>query len=182
MYIDHSKLTQWTVDCQSLNAAIDLKQILSHFTRGTYELYILNQGRKITVKYGMTADGNQGERMYRQIWRFPGWPTKPSAIASGDDLDDTVVKLLAQYPNLTKANVYVHVWDMSNLPPLNRLRPELEPYNLEGQLIEEYADREGHAPIGNKQEQRRLEQGTRIRRIKTAPPDTLLDNLFDTDN
>lgn len=181
MYIDHKNLTQWTVDCQSLEAAVDLKQILSDFTRGTYELFILYRGRKITVKYGMTADNKQGERMYRQIWRFPGWPTQPSVTAAGDDLDDTVTKLMALYPGLTKNNVYLHIWDMSNLPPQNRLRPELEPYNLEGQLIEEYADREGHAPIGNKLEQRRLEKGTRVRRIKTAPADTLLDSLFSTD-
>ena len=179
MYIDHSRLTQWTVDCRSLETAIDLKQILANFTRGTYELFILRQGRKITVKYGMTADGNQGERMYRQIWRFPGWPTVPSSIASGDDLDDTVIKLLAQYPDLTKDMVYLQIWDMSTLPPLNRLRPELEPYNLEGQLIEEYADREGHAPIGNKLEQRRLERGTQVRKKMTAPPDSLLDHLFE---
>lgn len=179
MYIDHSRLTQWTVDCRSLTAAVDLKQILSQFTRGTYELYILYQGRKITVKYGMTADGKQGERMYRQIWRFPGWPTQPSSTAAGDDLDDTVIKLLQQYPTLTKDHVYVHVWDMSQLPPQNRVRPELEPYNLEGQLIEEYADREGHAPIGNKLEQRRLEKGTRVRKKMTAPRDSLLDHLFE---
>jgi len=181
MYIDHSKLPQWTVDCQSLAAAIDLKQILRDFTRGTYELFILYQGRKITVKYGMTADNKQGERMYRQIWRFPGWPTQPGATAAGDDLDDTVTKLLEQYPKLSKANVYLHIWDMSQLPPQNRLRPELEPYNLEGQLIEEYADREGHAPIGNKLEQRRLERGNQVRKKMTAPADTLLDSLFSVD-
>lgn len=179
MYIDHSQLPQYTVDCHSLDAAIDLKQILSGFTRGTYELFILYQGKRITIKYGMTADNKQGERMYRQIWRFPGWPTTPGATAAGDDLDDTVARLLIELPGLSKNNVYVHVWDMTDLPPQNRLRPEHEPYMLEGQLIEEYADREGHAPIGNKREQQRLEKGRRARIIKSVPADSLLDQLFE---
>jgi hypothetical protein len=178
MYIDHSKLTQWTVDCRSLENAVDLKQLLSPFARGTYELYFIYQGKRITIKFGMTADNKQGERMYRQIWRFPGWPTEPGPNSAGDDLDDTVVKILAEYPRLTKDNVFVHVWDMTALPPINRLRPEHEPYMLEGQLIEEFADREGHCPIGNKREQSRLVKGLTPRLTKSVPSDVVLDRLF----
>jgi hypothetical protein len=178
MYIDHTRLPQFTIDCRSLENAVDLKQLLQPFGRGTYELYFVLKGRRVTIKFGMTADNKQGERMYRQIWRFPGWPTEPGPISAGDDLDDTVRKLLVLYPDLTKDHVFVHVWDMTNLPPLNRLCPHQEPEWLEGQFILEYAEQQGRCPIGNKREQSRLVKGLQPRLTKTVPADTLLDRLF----
>ena len=177
--IDHSKLPQWTIDCRSLSSAVDLKKILSKFTRGTYEIYVIYNGIRETGKYGMTADSKQGERMYRQIWRFPGWPNVPSESSSGNDIDDTVELLMQKYPGLTKDNVYVHVWDMSYLQPTNRLSPDVEPRILEGQLILEHAERTGRCPIGNKQEQRRLENGKQIIIVKPIVPDLVMDKLFD---
>lgn len=179
MNINYNQLPQWTIACYSLETASDLRRLLKKFTRGTYELYIIRRGRKITVKYGMTADQNQGDRMYRQIWRFPGWPTEPSELAAGNDLDDTVQRLLALYPDLTRRDLYVHIYDMSELRPLNSLRPEHEPYTLEGQLILEHYERTGQVPIGNKLEQRRVAKGQNPRLVKTVTPDTLIDRLFD---
>ena len=178
MIIDAEQLPQWTISCHRLNTAVELKHILRDFTRGTYELYLLINGRKITIKYGMTADLKQGERMYRQIWRFPGWPDRPADYASGCDIDSVVNDLLIEYPRLTKDDLYVHVWDMSGLEPQNRYRPEHEPYILEGQLIEQHIDRMGHAPMGNKREQARVARGLSPRVIKAVTPSALLDQLF----
>jgi hypothetical protein len=177
MYIDHTKLPQFTIDCRSLDNAIDLKRLLSEFTRGTYEIYVIYKGQRETGKFGATADP-EGERVYRQIWRFPGWPTEPGPISAGEDIDDTVELLLQKYPGLTKDNVYVHIWDMSQLPALNRLCPDFEPKWLEGQFILAHAESRGHCPIGNKQEQRRLERGLIPRIVKTVPVDAVLDRLF----
>jgi hypothetical protein len=177
--IDYSQLPQWTVACSQLTTAKELRQLLKRFTRGTYELYIIKKGRKQTVKYGMTADANQGDRMYRQIWRFPGWPTTPSENAAGRDLDDTIELLLRENPSLTKDDVYVQIYDMSELAPMNSLRPEHEPYVLEGQLIEEHYQRTGQVPLGNKREAARIHRGQNLRPIKTVAPDSLINSLFD---
>jgi hypothetical protein len=177
--VDHKQLSQWDIACHKLRTAKELRRILRKFTRGTYELYLMINGRKITIKFGMTADENQGDRVYRQIWRFPGWPSSPSDNAAGNDLDDTVDKLLELYPQMTKDDLYVHIWDMSNLTPMNQLRPEHEPFQLEGQLILEYYELNGSAPIGNKREQQRILKGASPRLIKSVAPDRLVDSLFD---
>jgi hypothetical protein len=180
MNIEHKLLPQWTIACRDLTEAVELKHVLSDFTRGTYELYLIKNGKKITIKYGMTADeAGQGERIYRQIWRFPGWSNVPSDNASGNDLDDTVDKLMLEFPDLTKNDIYVHVWDMSDLTPLNRVRPGYEPETLEGQFILEHVELYGLAPIGNKREQSRVERGSPARLKKSIAPDSLLDRLFE---
>jgi hypothetical protein len=179
--IDYSQLPQWTIACGQMSTAKELRALLIQFTRGTYELYLIKNGRRLTIKYGMTADWNQGDRMYRQIWRFPGWPTDPSVNAAGRDLDPTVRLLLAQDPTLTKNDLYVHVWDMTELTPSNSLRPEHEPYMLEGQLIEEHYLRTGCVPPGNRREAARARRGVCLRQIRSVAPDLLINRLFEID-
>ena len=162
MNIDPQQLPQMHIACHRLTHAIEIKHILRNFTKGVYELYTLQNWQKTTLKYGYTALEPQGERVYRQIWRCPGWPTQPAADAAGGDFDWTV----SQFPDLDKDDVYVRIWDMTHLQPLNPYYPQYEPYWLEGQMIRNYIDRHGRAPIGNKLENNRLERGLMPLKIK----------------
>ena len=162
MYIDHTQLPQIHIACHRLTNAIEIKHILRDFTKGVYELYTLQDWRKTTFKYGYTALEPQGERVYRQVWRCPGWPTQPAPDAAGGDFDWTV----SQFPKLHKDDVYVCIWDMSHIEPINPYRPEHEPYILEGQFIKEYIERHGVAPIGNKLENNRIQRGLAPQIIK----------------
>ena len=155
MHIDHTQLPEIHIACHRLKNAIDLKRQLKDFTKGVYCIYAILHGVKIILKYGYTALEPNGERVYRQIWRCPGWPTEPATTAAGEDFDWTV----SHFPNLHKDDVYIQIWDMSHIEPINPYRPEYEPYLLEGQFIREYIERYGSAPIGNKMENNRIQRG-----------------------
>jgi hypothetical protein len=184
MNINHRLLPQRTIALKDLDRPIELKHLLQGFGRGCYEFFVIPPSHvnlaRFTIKYGMTCEAD-GERVYRQSWRFQGWTWLPGEESAGSDLDSTIAELEQQHPWLTKEQVYLHIWDMTQFPAANHLRPEHEPYQLEGQLILEHAELYGHCPPGNKKEQRRLKQGLTIRPLRSVAPDALIDRLFDTD-
>jgi hypothetical protein len=168
------KLPQYTLACKDYEAAIDIKQTLKDFRKGAYEIWTIAQGHKITLKYGETTQP-QGERIYRQVWRVAGWPTDPAVFAAGDDFD----WVRDQFPGLVKDNVYVTIWDLTRVKALNPLCAELETFALEAQLIKEYVDIHGYAPIGNRKENQRLEQGRRA--TKLEPVYSVMGHFLDWD-
>lgn len=155
------KLPQYTLACKDYESAIDIKQTLKNFRKGAYEIWTIVQGRKITFKYGETTQ-IQGERIYRQVWRVSGWPTEPAVFAAGDDFD----WVRDQFPDLVKDNLYVTIWDLTDVNALNPLCEEIETKALESQLINEYVNIHGYAPIGNRKENQRLDQG-----LSATPPE-----------
>jgi hypothetical protein len=159
-----------TILVKDLYNAIDIKHVLKGYGRLAYEIYTLNE----TLKYGESADEPDGERIYRQIWQFPGWPTLPSPNAAGSDILDVV----GQRPDLTKNDLAVRVWDLRHIPCQNPYRPHKETLDVEGELIKRHIEQYRRAPIGNKQEQKRLDKGVPpVKLIKTVAPG-LIDKLF----
>jgi hypothetical protein len=159
-----------TILCKDLLNAVDIKRILAGYSRLSYELFTLRE----VIKYGQSAYERDGERIYRQIWQFPGWPTVPSANAAGSDILDVV----HQRPNLHKNDLAVRVWDLSNIPCQNRFAPHKETIDVENELLRRYIAQYKCAPIGNKLEQQKLSKGLNpIKSNMTVAPG-LLDNLF----
>ena len=156
---------------KNLYDAIDLKHRLKGYTRIAYEIYTLYE----TIKYGESADEADGERIYRQIWQIPGWPTLPSTTSAGRDILDVVL----QRPDLIKDDIAVRVWDMRDAPLQNKYDPHKETRDVEQELILRHINQYGRAPIGNKVEQKRLEKGAlTVVRFKPTVIGEVADKFF----
>jgi hypothetical protein len=159
-----------TVAIKRLDTAIELKHLFKGYKRLAYEIFTLEE----TLKYGESADEDDAERIYRQIWQFPGWPTQPAQNTAGSDILD-VVNSRAW---LTKNDLGVRIWDMRHIPCQNPYRPHKETLDVEGELIRRHIEQYKRAPVGNKVEQKRLEKGVApIKSIITVAPG-LLDKFF----
>jgi hypothetical protein len=165
---EHCPVT--TILVKDLCNAIDIKHILKGYGRLVYEIYTLEE----TLKYGESADEPDGERIYRQIWQFPGWPTFPSTNTAGSDILDVVDKR----PFLTKNDLAVRVWDLRDIPCQNFYRPHKETLDIEGELIKRHIEQYNRAPIGNKQEQKRLDRGISPIKDNKTVAHGLIDALF----
>lgn len=164
------------IPLNKLNNAIEIKHWLSGFTRISYAIvHISKQGSNEVLKFGESAHQCDGERIYRQIWRIPGWPSSPASYTSGDDFDWVV----DQRPNINKDDVIVVVYDMRNVPMVFSLRPEHETTAMEAWLIEGHVQQFGRCPIGNKKEQARLEKGLAPCPKRTVVVGEVFGNLFE---
>lgn len=165
---EHCPVT--TILISSLTNAIDMKHRLAGFTRIAYEIYTLEE----TLKYGESADEPNGERIYRQIWHFPGWPTQPADWTAGSD----IISVVNARPHITKNDLAVRVWDLRDIPYQNIYQPHKETLDVEGELIKRHIEQFKRAPIGNKVEQRRLDKGLQPVKQNTAVLGFILDDLF----
>ncbi len=105
------------------------------------------------MKFGSSKNkewekGQYGDRIYRQAHHIPGWATTQAGKnTSGDDF----IPVINQYPTLTKDQVLIKVWDMTDYPFLSSVAPkELEEF--ENELIQDYVSLFGVRPIGNKKD------------------------------
>ena len=168
-------IPQYHIACKDLTHAIEIKHILRNFVKGAYELYTIKNGRKQVFKYGQTALEAMGERVYRQAWRVSGWPSYPSESAAGSDFDWVV----NQFTDLDKNDLYITVYDISHVAAANPYRPEHETLILEGQLIEDYIEVHGSAPIGNRAENARIQKGLTPVKPTTTAVYRVLDHFMD---
>ena len=164
-----------TIAVKRLANACDLKTILKGYRRLAYEIFTLEE----TLKFGESADEDDAERIYRQIWQFPGWATSPALNTAGSDIIDVV----NARPWITKDDLGIRVWDLRDIPCQNPYRPHKETLDIEGELILRHIKQYKRAPIGNKVEQKRLEKGINpVKKNPTIAPG-ILDKLFqESDN
>jgi hypothetical protein len=128
------------------------------------------------MKYGQSADndwarGSYGERIYRQSFQIPGWPTKPSVKSAGADMLDVI----KHFPNINKNDVCVKVWDMTGYPFAVQGNPKHEVTQLEDQLLDSHEKQFAYLPAGN------LRDESHIRR-KTRVTDQIFNSMFDTED
>jgi hypothetical protein len=105
----------------------------------------------MTLKYGSSKDnewkrkGIYGERIYRQAHHIPGWLNGCAGpLTSGYDFRE----ILTHCPTLTKNDIIITVWDMSNYPFLAANKPK-EVEEFENELIHNFKNLHGRRPIGN---------------------------------
>jgi hypothetical protein len=159
-----------TISAKRLDNAIDIKHIFKGYTRIAYEFFTLEE----TLKYGESADEADAERVYRQLAQFPGWPTEASQEAAGRDILD----VLKKRPWLTKNDIGIRVWNISDKECQNIYDPHKETRDIEQELIRRHIEQYNRAPIGNKVEQRRLEKGQDAIKIKPTVAPGLITKLF----
>jgi hypothetical protein len=162
-----------TISVKRLVAAIDIKHIFKGYTRIAYEIFTLEE----TLKYGESADEADAERVYRQIAQFPGWPTEASQEAAGRD----ILEVLKKRPWLTKDDIGIRVWNISDKECQNIYDPHKETRDVEQELIRRHIEQYDRAPIGNKVEQRRHAKGQIATKTKTTVASGLIDQLFESE-
>jgi hypothetical protein len=160
-----------TISAKRLNNAIDIKHIFKGYKRIAYEIFTLEE----VLKYGESADEHDAERVYRQVAQFPGWPTTASQEAAGCD----ILSVIKQRPWLTKDDIGIRVWDLSDKEYQNIYDPHKETRDVEQELIRRHIEQYNRAPIGNKVEQRRLDRGQVAIRPNTTVAPGLISKFFE---
>lgn len=170
MIIDPKTLPSITIDCGQLLNACEIKSIMKQLGITDYCYAFIY--KSTVMKYGQSGDndwkrGSYGERIYRQAFHIPGWPTKPSPNTAGKDMCDIVAK----FPGINKNDVLIKVWDMTgyNFAIKHDHRHELTV--LENTLLSEHVNAYGTLPVGN------IKDVTFIQR-KTRVTDDIFDSMF----
>lgn len=169
--IDINKLPSFTIDLNQCLHACEIKQLMKRIGVKYYTYaFIYNS---TVMKYGMSADndwirGSYGERIYRQSFQIPGWPTKPSKKSAGNDMLDIIEK----FPNINKNDICVKVWDMTGYPFAVEYNPKHEVLEVERQLLEDHYNKFGALPVGNLRDERLMPKKARV-------TDQLFNSMFD---
>lgn len=173
MNIDLKNIPTFTIDCSSLIHACEIKGIMKKYSIKYYCYMFIHKSQ--TMKIGMSADndhfrGSFGERIYRQAFHIPGWPSKPSVKSAGNDMLDVI----KNFSSINKNDVLIKVFDMTNYPFQCQNTPELEVGDLEKHLMDLYEKEFGCLPIGNIRDERKLPKKGRVL-------DSMFNSLFDVD-
>lgn len=136
-----------TIDIE-LGGLIKARQINKIMSDADIKEYVYAFVYKTTImKFGESHTWNPktyGERLYRQAWHIPGWPTVAQS-RSGDDMLD----IIKHFPGINKADVWIRVWDMTYYPKTIANDPAYDVKALERQFLKEYEDQHGAIPVGN---------------------------------
>lgn len=144
--IDTANLTTIDIELATLTKASEIRQIMKH---AGIKIYCYAFVYKTTImKFGEShtwKPTTYGERVYRQAWHIPGWPTIAQS-KSGDDMLD----IIKHFPGIHKADCWIRVWDMSTYPVTVSTDLAYDVKDLERQLIKEYCEQNnGERPVGN---------------------------------
>jgi hypothetical protein len=159
--IDINKLPTVIFDLSKCLHAYELKGLMKKMGIKYYCYAFIY--KSTIMKYGQSADsdwmrGSYGERIYRQSFHIPGWPTKPSAKSAGNDMID----IIKNFPNIDKNDVCVKVWDMTNYPVAVQSDPRHEITQLEDQLLDDHEKQYHQLPVGNLRGESHIRRKTRV--------------------
>jgi hypothetical protein len=173
--IDITKLPTFVLDCSQMLNAHEIKGIMKNMGITDYCYAFVH--KNVVMKFGQSGDsdwqrGSYGERVYRQAFHIPGWPSTPSANSAGNDMRDLVNK---QFPGINKNNVCIKIWDMTgfDFSVAHDHRHELTV--LENQLIQAHISQFGSQPVGNVRDESHIQRKTRV-------TDEIFNSLFETEN
>lgn len=169
MLIDISKLPITHFELRDLHMPYEIMGAMKSlgFESYVYEFRFLDTIMKYGVQYDVISN-SFGERIYRQAFQIPGWPTKPSPRSAGNDMLD----IIKHFPGIDKKDVSIKVWDMTHYPRTCSTDPKFEVDKLERQFIKLYTERYGRKPVGNIKSEE-------YRDTKTVVTDVHFNSLFD---
>jgi hypothetical protein len=170
--IDTTKLPTFKFDLSAYLTASTIKRDMRNINVKNYVYAFFH--KETLMKYGVQYDCDNdtfGERIYRQAFHIPGWPSVPSKKSAGNDILD----IICYFPNINKNDITIQVWDMTNYPRANSNNPKFEVNQVERQFIKEYIKLHGSRPIGNIKDERHMDN-------KAFVPDVMFNNLFEVIN
>lgn len=161
MKIDLTKVPIFAIDCGKLLHASEIKQLMKKIGVKYYCYMFIHNS--VTMKIGMSSDhdwirGSYGERIYRQAFQIPGWPSKPSTKSAGNDMLD----IIKNFSGINKNDVLIKVFDMTNYPFQCQHDPSLEVKDLEQDLMDIYEEEHNRLPVGNIRDERKIPRKGRV--------------------
>ena len=166
--IDTSKLPTFILKLENYLTASVIKRDMKKADVKCYVYAFYHKG--VVMKYGVQYESDSktyGERIYRQAFHIPGWPTKPSKTTAGNDMLD----IIPHFPGINKNDVTIQVWDMTHFPRANSNDPKFEVNKVERQFIKEYTELYNKKPIGNIKDESHMDN-------KGYVADKTFDNIF----
>lgn len=170
MIIDITKIPYHKLDLKQMLKASEIMNYCKQ-NNITSNVYAFEHQPRGIMKYGVQYDcvaQSPGERTYRQAFHVPGWPSKPSPKSAGNDMLD----IIPYFPNITKNEIIVHIWDMTNYPRASLVYEKFEVNMLERQLIKQHINQFGFKPVGNIKDEKHMDG-------KSIVTDQQFSSLFD---
>lgn len=145
--IDTTTLPSLSIDLGTLIKASEIKHIIKEagYKRFVYSFIHKSKIMKYGAQFNTSTNKLWGDRIYRQAFHIPGWPTECSENMSGNDMRD----IIRYFPSIHKMDVCIVVWDMTSYPSAHPLDPDFEVKQLERQFIKAHIDKFGEKPVGN---------------------------------
>ena len=162
MIVNTSKLPTFEFNLRCYLTAYKIKDDMRKMGVQSY-VYAFYHFDKI-MKYGVQYDSNDktfGERIYRQAFHIPGWPTVPSKKSAGNDMLD----IIKHFPNINKNDVRIQIWDMTGYPRENADDYKFEINQAERQFIKEHIEKFGFKPIGNIKDEKHIDNKARVQDV-----------------
>lgn len=157
--IDIGKLPTVVFDLSAYLTASIIKRDMKSAGIESYVYAFMCNGK--IMKYGVQYecdDDTFGERIYRQAFHIPGWPSIPSKRSAGNDMLD----IIPFFPHINKNDVTIQVWDMTNYPRASAYDTKFEVNQVERQLIKEYTKVHGSRPVGNIKDEAHMDRKARV--------------------
>ena len=167
----NTNVPTFTLDLSSMLNACEIKSIMKQLGVKYYCYMFMH--RSTVMKIGMSADhdwmrGSFGERIYRQSFHIPGWPTIAAKGSAGSDMRD----VLRNFPTINKNDVCIKVFDLTNIDFAAEMNPKKEVGDFECELLEWHDRTYGCLPLGNIRDERKMPK-------KAQVTDVLFRSLFD---
>lgn len=174
--IPNTEYPTYTIDLSKLESFNEISEIFGTLSITKY-VYDFTFNRTV-IKYGISADFSYtwGERVYRQAGHLEGW-NKRLQGSSGSDM-----RIINEdYTNqcgtkLNRDGMYLTIRDLSNATNDNSSDRAWPCRKLERELIQSHINQFGKAPIGNKDDERKMDQRTYV---STTTLSSVFEGLID---
>jgi len=160
--IPNTEHPTYTIDLSKLNSFNEISDIFSEL-RITKYVYDFTFNR-VVIKYGISADFSYtwGERVYRQAGHLIGWDKRLQG-SSGSDMRIIDEDYSNQFGvRLNRNGMYLTIRDLSNASNDNSSDRAWPCRKLERELIQAHVNQFGKAPIGNKDDEKKIDQRTYV--------------------
>jgi hypothetical protein len=155
--ISNTEYPTYTIDLAKLDS---FNQICDIFAELKITKYVYDfTYNSIVIKYGISADLSctWGERVYRQAGHLEGWEKRLSG-SSGSDMRIINEDYFDQYGSkLNRDRMYLTIRDLTNAVNDHSTDRAWPCKKLERELIKEHIIRHGKAPIGNKDDEKKID-------------------------
>ncbi len=152
----------YEITLTNLNNAADISAVMKELGVVNYVYTFVYQGT--VIKHGISVDkkSNYGDRIYRQAGHLEGWRYRLQG-PNGDDMrqiDNDYFQKTGEH--LNRMGMTIVVCDLTNTDSPSITDPVMHVKQLERQLIREYQDTYGHAPIGNIKDEAYIDSKTYV--------------------
>lgn len=156
--IPNTEYPTYTINLGKLNSFNEINDIFAelNITKYVYDFTF----NCTVIKYGISADFSYtwGERVYRQAGHLEGWD-KRLVGSSGSDMRIINEDYVNQFGSkLNRNGMYVTIRDLSNAANDNSSDRAWPCRKLERELIQAHINQFNKAPIGNKDEETKIDR------------------------